>query len=140
MAEQLKLRFATPEDSDEIIEWLNNSEHNEYNPETLKSKSLRILCSYDKEGSQQYGLINKVLMLDSTAQRPGISRLNAAQSFRDFTKAALLMASGEGINEVYAIDLGGGLADMAINHHYKLLGKEVDGKFEPYRIYRITVR
>lgn len=78
-------------------------------------------------------------MLDSAAPRPGLDALNSVQSFRDFTKAALLIASGESINEVYAIDCGGGLDKLATNNHYELLGREIDGKFVPFRIYRILV-
>lgn len=139
MARQLKLRFARPEDSRQIAEWLHSSEYNEFNAETLKSPSLSVLCSYDETGPQNYILINKVLMLDSTAPRPGIDVGTAAQSMRDFTKSALLLASGQGISEIYALDMGGGLGEMAQNHHFKLLGKEVNGKFEAYKIYRITV-
>ncbi len=136
---QLKLRFAKPAEAEQIVDWLHASDYNEYNPDTLNSSSLRIFCSYDDSGPQQYILLNKVLMLDSSAPKPGLDKLVAAQSFRDFTKAALLLASAEGLREVYALDCGGGLDKMAQNNHFKLLGKEVDGKFEPYRVYRITV-
>ena len=136
---QLKLRFAQPNEGEQIIEWLSASEHNEYNPDTLKTNGLRILCSYDETGPQQYILLTKVMMLDSSAPKPGLDKFTAAQSFRDFTKAALLLASADGVREIYALDCGGGLDVMAKNNHFKLLGKEVNGKFEPYKVYRITV-
>src|SRR5260370_11128886 len=136
---QRKLRFAKPAEAEQIVDWLHASDYNEYNPDTLNSSSLRIFCSYDDSGPQQYILLNKVLMLDSSAPKPGLDKLVAAQSFRDFTKAALLLASAEGLREVYALDCRGGLDKMAHNNHFKLIGKEVDGKFEPYRVYRITV-
>lgn len=140
MTHQLKLRFARPDEAEQIVDWLHKNEHNEYNPDTMKSTALRILCSYNEEGPQQYILLNKVLMLDSAAPRPGLDPLNAAQSFRDFTKAALLLASAEGLREVYALDCGGGLDKMAKNHHYELLGKtDEKGNFRPYSVYRITV-
>lgn len=141
MSRQLKLRFAKPEESEQIIDWLNqHQDTNQYNPDILKSPSLTVLCSYNGQGPQQYILLDKVLMLDASAPKPGLDSMNAAQSFRDFTKAALLLASGQGIRYVYALDCGDGLDEMAKNHHYELVGKKLDnGDVQAFKLYRITV-
>ena len=78
-------------------------------------------------------------MLGSFAPKPGIDRSTAAQALRDFTKAALLMASGEGISEVYFLDGAGGVAELAKGNHYELLGEEIGGKFVPFKVYRIKL-
>lgn len=136
---QLKIRFGKPDEAEEIVDWLSRNSLNKYDPDTTKNPSLRILCAYDENGAQAYIPLEKFLMLGSFAPKPGIEKSTAAQALRDFTKAALLLASGDGLTEVYFLDGAGGVAEMAKGNHYELLGEEIDGKFEPYRVYRIKV-
>ena len=137
---QLKIRFGRPEEAEEIVDWLSRNSLNKYDPDTTKNQTVRILCAYDEDGAQAYIPLERVLMLGSFAPKPGIEKSTSAQALRDFTKAALLLASGEGITEVYFVDGAGGVGDMAKSNHYELLGEEIDGKgFVPYKIYRIKV-
>ena len=136
---QLKLRFGRPDEASEIVDWLQRNSLNKYDPDTVKNQTTRILCAYDEDGAQAYIPIEKFYMLGSFAPKPGINRSTAAQALRDFTKAALLMASGEGLNEVYFLDGDGGVAEFAKGNHYELLGEQVGDKFVPYKVYRIKV-
>jgi hypothetical protein len=129
---QQKVRWAQPEDSAQILEWVHaNEKVNLFNADILKYPTLRVFCSYDENGPINYLPFQRVFMLESAAPRPGATAAELAQSFRDLTKAAELTASGEGIREIYFLDGGGGLGEMATHHDYELL---------PYKVYRMRLK
>lgn len=147
---ELKLRVAKPEDGPLILEWLKANHQNEWNPSFLSKPGITYLCSYNDDGPVAFIPLaevmmfegdqpKRVLMLESFAPKPGISRLIKAQALRDFTKSALLLGSIRGISAVYFLDGAGGVDAFAENNHYHCLGKPVDGKFVPYKVFRIDV-
>ena len=127
---QQKIRFAEKADAEQILEWMRQNHENNFDSEILSYPTLRVLCAYDSDGPVNYLPFQKVLFLESAAHRPGATTGQKAQSFRDFTKAAELLASGEGIREIYFLDGGGGLGEMATHHGYELL---------PFKVYRMKL-
>lgn len=69
-------------------------------------------------------------MLESLAINPESSELDKAQALRDLVKAVSLLASTEGITEIYMLDGGGGVAELATKHGFEEL---------PYKIYRLKL-
>lgn len=127
---QLKLRFATPEDAPQIIEWLNANPLNEYDSVICKYPSLHVIASYAPDGVICYLPTQKVLVLESLAVNPKASELEKAQALRDLTKAAELLANSEGIREVWFLDGAGGVGEMARSHGFEEL---------PYKVFRLKL-
>ena len=113
---QLKLRWANPEEAKQILEWLTRNPQNHFDPGILDYKTVQVLCSYDGE-PECYMPIHRVLMMESIAPRPGASELNIAQSLRDFTKACELVASAQGIREIYFLGGDGKVGSMSLGGH-----------------------
>lgn len=128
---QLKLRFGNPEDAAQIVNWLNANPNNEFNPEVLKYPTLRIFTAYSESGNEAHLPFQRVLMLESYAPRPGMPLAVSAQALRDFTKAAELIASSEGIREIYFLDGAAGVSELALANGYE----EV-----PFKVYRMRLK
>ena len=127
---QLKLRPATPEDSKELVQWLNSNPLNEFESVILKYPTLRVIASYAPDRVICYLPTQKVLVLESLAVNPKASGLEKAQAVTDLTKAAELLASSEGIRELWFLDGAGGLGAVAEKHGFELL---------PYKVYRMKL-
>ena len=127
---QLKLRAATPEDSKELTAWLSTNPLNEFESVILKYPTLRVIASYAPEGVVCYLPTQKVLVLESLAVNPNAGDLEKAQALRDLTKAAELLASSEGIREIWFLDGAGGVGEMARSHGFEEL---------PYKVFRLKL-
>jgi hypothetical protein len=99
---QLKVRVAGLEDSERLVEWLNSTKGNLFDPGILKYPTLRTLCSYDGEPIA-YLPTQRALFLESLAVNPAASLLDKGQAFRDLVKASELLASSDGIRELYMV-------------------------------------
>lgn len=124
------MRFAGDGDANQIVDWLNKTASNQFDPAILKFPTLRVLCSYNGTGPVSYLPFHRVLMLESVAANPEASLRDRVQAVRDFTKGVELLASAEGIKEIYFLDGGGGLGEMATHHGYELL---------PFKVYRMKL-
>lgn len=127
---QLKIRFGTPEDAEKVNDWIRQNPVNAYDPDIWKAPSIRVLCTYDDSGPVSYLPFQKVFMLESFAPNPTADKSDKAQSLRDFTKACELIASGEGIKEIYFLDGAEGVGEMAEGNGYELM---------PYKVYRMKL-
>ena len=97
---ELKLRVALPKDTKTIVEWLNADPKNLFDPNILEYPTLRVLCAYN--GAPVAFLpTQKALFLESMAINPKASDLERAQALRDLVKGAELLASSDGIKEIY---------------------------------------
>lgn len=128
---QLKIRFAKQDDVAQIVNWLNANPINQFDPGILEYPTLRIFAAYSDAGNEAFIPFQRVLMLESYAPRPGLERAVSAQALRDFTKAAELTASAEGVREIYFLDGGDGVAEMALANGYE----EV-----PFRVFRMRLK
>jgi hypothetical protein len=111
---QLKVRFARPEETEQILEWLKANSQNYFGERIFKYPSLKILCAYEDSGEPvAYLPIHNVLMMESIAVNPKASNMNKAQALRDVTKACELIADGQGMREIYFVGGHGGVGEMA---------------------------
>ncbi len=128
---QLKLRFARPEESTQVMEWIKTHPENDFDPDIIGYPTLQVFCAYSDDGVEAYIPTHNVKVLESTALKPGIEISTAAQALRDFTKAAELMASGQNIRELYFLCRDEALIAMAENHGYELM---------PFKILRMKLK
>lgn len=116
---QLKIRWARPEDAAKFQEWIEANPANDFDKDILQYPTLQVVCAYDDQGPVAFLPIHKVVVLESTARNPNIKPGDSAQCLRDFTKAAELTASAQGIREIYFLCRDEALTEMAKNHGYE---------------------
>lgn len=110
---QLQLRYARPDEGEQILGWLKGNPQNFFNPRILKYPTLRMLCSYDESGPVAYVPVHTVLMMESVALNPEASEMNVAQALRDLVKGSQLIADAGGMREIYFLGGHGGVGEMA---------------------------
>jgi hypothetical protein len=118
--EQLKLRVALPEDTKQIVDWLNLNPFNLFDPAILKYPTLRVLCAYD-ESPVAYLPTQRVLVLESIAPNPIASDSARAQALRDLVKGAELLASSDAIKEIYFIASDPAVTNIALSNGFEQL-------------------
>lgn len=117
MRNQLKLRWATPEDT-QAIEWLEATP--EFDRNILSYPTTRVLCSYNSK-PVAYLPMQNVLMLETLAVDPGTDLLQAAQAARDLVKGAEVVASSNNMKEIYFLCTNDDVTTMATNHGFEVL-------------------
>lgn len=117
---ELKLRFAKPEESKQIVEWLNGSTRNDFDSDILTYPTLRVLCSYNHK-PVAYLPTQTVLMLESMAKNPDAEPLQYAQALRDLVKGAEVVASADGIQEIWMASSDDTVVKMAQSRGFEVI-------------------
>ncbi len=115
---QLKIRLAGPEDTQEIVDWLNGTKGNLFDPGILRYPSLRTLCAYNGN-AVAYLPTQRTLFLESLAVNPASPLLDRAQAFRDLVKGSELLASSDGIRELYMLCEDENVLNVAEGHGFE---------------------
>jgi hypothetical protein len=115
---QLKIKLAGPDDAAALVEWLNATKGNLFDAAILKYPTLRTLCSYDGQ-PVAYLPTQRALFLESLAVNPTASLMERAQAFRDLVKASELLASSEGIRELYMLCADETVLKIAEGHGFE---------------------
>ena len=117
---QLKIKLAGPEDAASLIEWLNTTKKNLFDPTILQYPTLRTLCSYDGQPIA-YLPTQRALFLESLAVNPVASLMDRAQAFRDLVKGSQLLAASDGIRELYMLCEDEAVLKVAESHGFERL-------------------
>jgi hypothetical protein len=115
---QLKIKLAGPEDAPALVEWLNGTKGNLFDPRILEYKTLRTLCSYDGQPIA-YLPTQRTLFLESLAVNPAASLMDRAQAFRDLVKGAELLAASDAIRELYMLCADEAVLKIAQGHGFE---------------------
>lgn len=120
---QLKIRIGETEDVKTCVDWLNATKGNLYDPGILKYPTLRILCAYSgviADGTPvAYLPTQRTLFLESLAVNPESPLLDRAQAFRDLVKNSELLASSDGIREIYMLCADENVLNVAEGHGFE---------------------
>lgn len=135
---QLKIRYARPEEGEQILVWMKANQHNHFDPRILKYPTLRMLCSYSDDGPVCYLPVHNVLMMESIAVNPVESPFNVAQALRDLTKGSELIADAGGMREVYFLGGHGGVGSMAAENGKHSFERVVLGE-KPAEAFRVIL-
>lgn len=115
---QLKIKLAGPDDATALVEWLNITKRNLFDPAILKYPTLRTLCSYDGQPIA-YLPTQRALFLESLAVNPASSLMERAQAFRDLVKGSELLAASDGIKELYMLCEDEAVLKVAEGHGFE---------------------
>lgn len=116
---QLKIRLAQPEESAQIVNWLNANPSNDFDPNILQYPTLQVICAYNGK-PVSYLPVHRALVLESVAVSPDASELDKAQALRDLVKAAQLMASAHQIKELYFMVSDPMISNIAEQHGFEV--------------------
>lgn len=108
-----------PDDTKQVVDWINANPRNLFDPDILNYPTLRVICAYDKE-PVAYLPTQQALFLESVAMNPNPA-LNPyrAQALRDLTKGAQLLASTNGIKEIYMFGADEAVINIAQDHGFE---------------------
>src|SRR2546423_9122915 len=84
--EQLKMRIARKEDTEEIADWWGKTRNNAFDADIINYPTFRAITSYNGVGNVAHLPSQQVLMLESVALNPNAKLLDSAQAFRDLVK------------------------------------------------------
>jgi hypothetical protein len=120
---QLKVKLAGPEEAAVLGKWLVGTPNNLFDPGILKYPTLRTLCSYDTGDPEPVAFLptQRALMLESLAVNPAALIVDKGQAFRDLVKGAELLASSDGIRELYFICKDKNVLDVARGRGFELI-------------------
>ena len=86
------VRPAQSEEAQQYFDWALENPVNEFDPEVAKFPSSVTWTAYDQDGPVAFQTIQRPLVLESLAPRPGLSKLQTAQVLKEFTQNAVTQA------------------------------------------------
>lgn len=130
--QKIQIRQAAPRDGQNFAEWSLANPCNGFDSEAAAYPSSVTLCAEDSAGTLGYMPIQRPLLLESLAMRPGASASDTARALRAFVDAAKNLAKATGVGEIYFLGTEDGTNRLAENHE----------TFErmPWPVYRLRVR
>ena len=103
MKRHVYVRPARPEDASLVVKWSAETANNLWDPEIGKHPGTVTLCAYDAEGPLVFMPVQRALMLEALAIRPGASGMDVAVALKELTQACVTMAHAGGAAECYFI-------------------------------------
>jgi len=113
------VRPAQTEEAQQFIDWANENPVNEFDPEVAKFPSSVTWVAYDQDGPVAFQTIQRPLVLESLAPRPGLSKLQTAQVLKEFTQNAVTQAHLQGAGEILFLGSDPVTDEFASNHIFE---------------------
>lgn len=125
------VRPIEPGEADIFYSWaVENEDKSKFDPATPLYKSSTTWCAYDSTGPLAYQTIQRPIMLESLAPRPGLSPIQISSLLKELTKNAITFAHTTGAGEVYFLGTDDDTDQFASNKIFEQL---------PYKIYRVKL-
>ena len=118
-----------PKDGQLFFDWAKENPVNEFDPEVAKFKSSYTWCAYDQTGPLAYQTVQRPLMLESLASRPGATKHEVSLALRELTQNAITQAYLVGAGEIYYLG-----SDDDTNELAGRLFEEL-----PFKVYRLKI-
>ena len=118
---KISCRFAEPAEATQFIEWMTSTNNNLFDPSIVKYPSLRTVV-VEKDGEPQtYVPFHPVLVLESLAQRPGLTPRENAVGLRRLQDTIESTAKQYGMAEVWWMCADKDLIHFAQQHGYEVI-------------------
>jgi hypothetical protein len=126
------VRLAKEVDGQLYLPWAaENADKNGFDPEVPFFSSSRTWCAFDKDGPLAYQTIQRPVMLESVAPRPGATKEQIAVALKELTQNAVTHAFSEGAGEIYYLGTDADTDAMATNQVFEKL---------PNSVYRLKLK
>jgi hypothetical protein len=113
------------------LDWGLENSHGEFDAQVPLFPSSTTWCAYDKDGPLVFQTIQKPLMLETLAPRPGATKEQVALAMKELTQNAITLAHASGSGEIYFLSTEPGTDHMAGNQIFTEL---------PYKVYRAKLK
>jgi hypothetical protein len=125
------VRPAADNEGQLFFDWANENPHGEFDPQVALFKSSTTWCAYDKDGPLVFQTIQRPLMLESLAPRPGATKEQVAMAMKELTQNAITQAHLSGAGEIYYLGSDADTDALSTNQIFE----EV-----PYKVFRVKIR
>jgi len=133
MRNHVYVRPFRPGDAEAFWQWsVENFAKNNFDPGILLYPTTSIMVMFDKSGVLGYMPVQKPLMLESFAPRPGLDELGQASAMKAMTQQVVTQAYAYGAGEIYFLTKDDETAEFAKRQAYE--------EMENYRVFRIKLR
>src|ERR1035441_723698 len=100
----MKRTYVRPVRNDEgqlYFSWAKENPVNEFDPAVALFPSSTTWCAYDSDGPVAYQTLQRPIMLESLAPRPGATKIEIASALKELTQNAITVAHSQGAGEIY---------------------------------------
>ncbi len=125
------VRPALENEGQMFFDWSRENEHGDFDPEVPMFKSSTTWCAYDKDGPLVFQTIQRPLMLESLAPRPGATKEQIALSMKELTQNCVTQAHILGAGEIYYLGSQDETDALATNQIFEKL---------PHSIFRVKIK
>lgn len=126
------VRPARDNDGQMYFDWMKeNEDKNAFDPAVATYPSSNTFCAYDKNGPVAYQTVQRPLVLESFAPRPGATDAQKAIALRELTQNAVTQAHIAGVGEIWFLGSDPETDEFATNQIFERV---------PYPVYRVKVR
>lgn len=127
MSNRIYVRPAQSHEGQLVFDWGMENAKGNFDPEVARFKSSITWCAYDTDGPVCFQTIQRPLMLESLAPRPGTTKQQLASAMKELTQNAVSQAHVMEAGEIYFLGSDEGTDAFATNHIFEEL---------PYKVFR----
>ena len=127
MPNRIYVRPAQAHEGQLVFDWGMENAKGNFDPEVARFKSSITWCAYDADGPVCFQTVQRPLMLESLAPRPGATKQQVASAMKELTQNAVSQAHVMDAGEIYFLGSDKDTDEFATNHIFEEL---------PYRVFR----
>lgn len=131
MSNRIYVRPAQSHEGQLVFDWGMENAKGNFDPEVARFGSSITWCAYDADGPLCFQTIQRPLMLESLAPRPGATKQQIASAMKELTQNAVTQAHVMEAGEVYFLSSDEDTDEFAANHIFEKL---------PYSVFRVKLR
>lgn len=126
------VRTARENEAQLFFEWAKeNEERGKFDPDVARYPSSTTWCAYDKDGPLVFQTLQRPIMLESLAPRPGATKSQIALAMKELTQNAITQSHLAGIGEIYFLGSDKDTDSLATNQIFEEL---------PFKVYRVRIK
>ena len=130
MPNRIYVRPAQAHEGQLVFDWGMENTNGNFDPEVARFKSSITWCAYDKDGPLVFQTIQRPLMLESLAPRPGATKQQIALAMKELTHNAICQAHIMDAGEVYYLGSDEDTDKFSTNRIFEEL---------PYKVFRVKI-
>jgi hypothetical protein len=128
---RIYVRPAQSHEGQLVFDWGMENAKGNFDPEVARFKSSITWCAYDKSGPVCFQTIQRPLMLESLAPRPGATKEQLALAMKELTQNAITQSWVCDAGEIYFLSSDSETDKFASNHIFEEL---------PYKVFRCKLK
>ena len=130
MSRRIYVRPAQAHEGQLVFDWGKENPHGNFDPEVARFKSSITWCAYDADGPVVFQTVQRPLMLESLAPRPGATKQQVALAMKELTQNVITQAHVLDAGEVYYLGSDADTDEFATSHIFEEL---------PYKVFRVKL-